>query len=192
MDSIPRLETERLKLRAIFPADANEIFALLSDPKVTLHHEMEPLASIQQAHAMIDNFTNWFQRNQAVRWGILRKDTDEMIGTCCFDTFHLKFQSVNLGYNLRPDCWGNGFATEAIHKIIELAFTQGIAGPVNRIQAITVPENIASEKVLTKLGFSKEGLMRHYGFWKGEFRDMNLFSLLKSDIGDAKNQTRTD
>lgn len=179
MNSIPRLDTERLKLRAIYPADAQEIFELLADANVAELHELEPFVEIGQAHQMIANYTHWFQNNQAVRWAILRKDTGALIGTCCFDTFHLKYQSVNLGYNLRFDQWGNGFATEAVRAIVDYAFTHGIVGPVNRIQAITVPANGASEKVLTKLGFEKEGLMRKYGYWKNEFRDMNLFSRLQ-------------
>ena len=179
MDSIPRFETERLNLRAVFPADAQSIFELMSDPKVSQHHELETFETIHQAHELISKFTNWFQNDQAVRWAILRKDSSELIGTCCFDTFHPKYQSLNLGYNIRSDHWGQGYATEAVTTIIDYAFQFGIVGPVNRIQAITVPVNVASEKVLEKIGFEKEGLMRQYGFWKGKFHDMNLFSLLK-------------
>jgi ribosomal-protein-alanine N-acetyltransferase len=179
MDSIPRIETERLKLRAVFPADAQAVFQLMSDPKVVRHHELEPFETIQQAHTLISSFTTWFQNDQAVRWAIIRKDNSELIGTCCFDTFHPKYQSVNVGYNIRSDQWGQGYATEAVQTIIEYAFRNGIVGPVNRVQAITVPTNVASEKVLEKLGFEKEGRMRQYGYWKGEFHDMNLYSLLK-------------
>ena len=151
----------------------------MSDPKVAQHHELEPFETLQQAEALVASFTQWFQNDQAVRWGIICKDNHELIGTCCFDTFHSKYQSLNVGYNIRSDQWGQGYATEAVRKIIEFAFQNGIVGPVNRIQAITVPANIASEKVLEKLGFEKEGLMRQYGFWKQSFHDMNLFSLLK-------------
>lgn len=179
MDSIPRLETERLKLRAVFPADSQAIFQLMSDPKVTEHHELRPFETIDQARDLISSFTGWFQNGQAVRWAIIRKEDSELIGTCCFDTFHPTYQSLNLGYNVRSDYWGQGYATEAVKTILEYAFANGIAGPVNRIQAITIPANLSSERVLEKLGFEKEGLMRKYGFWKGEFHDMNLFSLLR-------------
>lgn len=180
MNSIPRLETERLKLRAIFPQDAPDIFALMSDPRVLEHHELDPFQTLNQASDLISNFTQWFQNDQAVRWGIIDKTDQRLIGTCCFDTFHLKYQSVNLGYSLRSDRWGQGLATEAVQAIISHAFEHGIVGPVNRIQAITLPANAASENVLRKLGFEKEGLMRQYGFWKNAFHDMNLFSLLKT------------
>ena len=62
MDSIPRIETERLTLRAVFPSDAQSIFQLLSDPTVAQHHELEPFETVHQAHLMISNFTKWFQK----------------------------------------------------------------------------------------------------------------------------------
>ena len=179
VDSIPRLETERLKLRAIFPTDVKQVHQLFSDPKVVQFYEFEPFKDLAQTEKLISNFASWFQADHAVRWGIINKETDELIGSCCFDTFHLDYQSCNLGYNVRSDHWGKGYATEAVEAIIQVGFEKGIVGPLNRIQAITVPENVGSEKVLNKLGFEHEGLMRQYGFWKGKFHDMNRFSLLK-------------
>ncbi|MFK7765858.1 MAG: GNAT family N-acetyltransferase [Mariniblastus sp.] len=179
MDSIPRLETERLKLRAVFPSDTQSIFEIYSDPLVAKFYDFEPYQSLVQTRDLINRFTSWFQHDQAVRWAMIRKDTDQLIGTCCFDAFHVSYRSANLGYNMRSDQWGNGFATEGAKAIVDFAFANGLVGPLNRIQAITDPRNAASEQVLMRLGFGKEGLMRQYGFWKGEYHDMHLFSLLK-------------
>lgn len=179
MNAIPRLETERLKLRAIFPDDVEAIFRLFSDPQVTRFYDFEPLVDTEQALNLIRNFTRWFQTNQSVRWGIVCKDDGLLIGTCCFDSFLKRNQSVNLGYEIQSKYWGHGFATEAAQKVIGHAFQNGIVGPVNRIEAKTIPQNIGSEKVLWKLGFEKEGLLRQYGHWKGQYHDMNLFSLIR-------------
>lgn len=181
MESIPRLETERLKLRAVFPNDAQAIFELFADPKVAQSYEFEPFTERQQSVDLITQFTNWFQSDTSIRWAITLPTSGQLIGTCCFDTFQTKYQSVNMGYNIRSDHWGQGFATEAIRAIVGLAFDKGIAGAVNRIQAITLPENRGSERVLKKIGFRHEGLMRQYRFWKGQFRDMNRFGLIQSD-----------
>lgn len=181
MDSVPRLETDRLKLRAVFPEDAADVFELFSDPLVAQYYEFEPFQSIDQAVALIRKFTHWFQNNQAIRWGMIDRTSGKLIGSCCFDTFRPKYHSVNLGYNLRSDRWGAGLATEAVSAIIDVAFQQGIVGPVNRIQAMSVTENVASERVVRRLGFHHEGLMRQFGFWKSQYHDMNLFSLLKQD-----------
>lgn len=181
MDSIPRLETPRLRLRAVFPNDAPAILELFSDAQVARFYEFESFTHLQQSQELISQFTAWFQNDEAVRWAITLKETGELIGTCCFDTFQKNYQSVNLGYNVRSDQWGHGFASEAVRAIIDFGFEHGVIAPINRIQAITVPVNVGSERVLKKLGFQHEGLMRQYGFWKGEFHDMNRFSLIRAD-----------
>lgn len=181
MNSIPRLETDRLKLRAIFPQDELGVFTLFSDPDVVKFYEFEVFREPRQAQTLIQQFTQWFQQDQAVRWGIFEGATDQLIGSCCFDTLNRNYQSANLGYCLRREYWGQGFACEAVTAILDHGFQHGILGALNRVQAITVPANLASEKLLKKLGFQREGLFRSYGFWKGEYHDMNVFSLLKAE-----------
>lgn len=51
----------------------------------------------------------------------------------------------------------------------------------NRISATVMLDNIASMKLLDKLGFEEEGVLREYGFWKGEFHDLKMFALLKKE-----------
>jgi len=55
-------------------------------------------------------------------------------------------------------------------------------GPLNRIQADTVPGNHASERLLIRLGFKEEGLRRQSGYWKHAFHDLKCFGLLKSEF----------
>lgn len=181
LNSIARLETDRLQLRAIYPADANDLYDIYSDPRVAEFYDFDPIQTIEQADELIRRFTRWFQADQAVRWGMFAKADQRMIGTCCFDAFQVNYHSVNLGYNLRSDHWGQGFVSEACSAIIDYAFNYGLASPVNRIQAITDPANVRSSQVLERLGFQLEGVMRQYGFWKGAYHDMKLFSRLKSD-----------
>lgn len=189
MESIPRLETDRLNLRAIFPDDQEAIFELFSDPQVTRFYDFEPYVDLQQARNLINHYTQWFQKGVSVRWGIIHQQTGQLIGTCCFDSFIARNQSVNLGYDIQSKHWGHGFATEAAGAIIDHAFRLGIIGRVNRIEAKTIPENVGSERVLSKLGFQKEGLMRQYGYWKDQFHDMNLFSLTRDQVGISATST---
>ncbi len=185
MDSIPKLQTERLKLRAIFPDDAPALLELFSDPNVMRFYDTEPLADVEQARNLIANYIRWFQTDQSIRWGIFLNDNGALVGTCCFDSFLSRNQSINLGYEIRSQDWGHGFATEAARAAITYAFEHGIVGPVNRIEAKTIPANVGSEKVLSKLGFEKEGLMRQYGFWKQQFHDMHLFSITRDQFQDS-------
>jgi len=53
---------------------------------------------------------------------------------------------------------------------------------LNRIEGMSLPENIPSIKLLKKLGFQEEGTLREYAFFRGQFRDFKMFSLLKKDF----------
>ena len=178
MQSIPRLETERLKLRAVQPGDADGIFQLYSDPKVTEFAEISTFTNFQQARNLISKFTKWFQHDQGVRWGIFLGDSDELIGVCCFDTYLIKYRTANVGYDLASAQWQKGFATEAVTAIVDYAFAHGLVSKINRIQALTHVDNPASDRVLEKMNFQKEGLLRQYAYWNRQYHDMNLYSRL--------------
>ncbi len=71
--------------------------------------------------------------------------------------------------------------TEALRAMAQYGFEKtpptGLA--LNRIEALVVPGNVASARVLTKVGFQREGVLREYGFWKNRFWDLEMFALLK-------------
>jgi len=186
MQSIPTIETERLHLRAVESKDQNDIFDIFSDPNVVHHYDIEAFTSTADAARAIDGFDQWFQRQEAVRWGITLRESGKLIGTCCFDRIHTPFRRANLGYNLGSPYWKHGYALESCQAIIDHAFSQGLFGPIHRIQAITVPDNLPSELLLVKLGFQQEAVLKQYGFWKSLPRDMNMLALLKDSYrGDA-------
>ena len=185
MPAIPEVQTNRLTLKEITRRDSDGVLAIFSDPKVVKFYDIEPIANQTEALRLIEGFAAWFKLGEAIRWGIWHTQTNQLIGTCCFDKIHPQFRRANLGYNLATQFWGQGFASEACQAIIELAFNEGLQHPVNRIQAITIPENIKSEMVLKRLGFQCEALLREYAYWQGQPRDMNMFCLTKSDWQQA-------
>ena len=178
----PDLESERLKLSKIQSSDRGSIFQLFSDQTVVEHYDLAAFENIEQADDLIQLFQSRYDSKQGIRWAIRLKSSGDMIGTCGFNSWNQKMQSAVIGYDLMPTFWGNGYAVESVAKIIHEAFDNQLAcGPVNRIQADTVPGNIASEAVLFRLGFREEGLRREAGFWKGCFHDLKCFGLLKSE-----------
>ena len=181
METIPRLETERLRLRAIFPEDRQGVFELFSDPEVVRFYDFPPLERVEEADEMIRRIIRWFQNGQAIRWGMFDRADERLLGTCCLDTLHPAYRSANLGFNLRFDHWGQGLAREAVSAMLGHCFEHGLQGPLNRVQALTVPENKQSQYLLARLGFEREGVMRQAGYWKGQYHDLQLFGLLRSD-----------
>lgn len=84
-----------------------------------------------------------------------------------------------MGYAIGSDYWGRGIVTTALKMAIPSVFEKFPF--VVRLEALVEEENVASQRVLEKVGFVREGFLRKYGFNKGEIRDMYIYSFLKTD-----------
>ncbi len=178
--AMPRLESERLVLREISqPRDLQALFALFSDPAVLQHDALEPFQDLAEAQTLIDGFNEAFAAKRAIRWAVtLKTDEYALIGTCGYNEWHRWNNSAVIGYELMPSYWGQGFTTEALRAMIGFGFTHMA---LNRIEAETMTGNEGSIRVLVKLDFTEEGLLRQKGHWKGGYHDLYLFSLLRRD-----------
>lgn len=173
----PEISTERLNLREIKQEDAKSIYKLLSDPEVIKHDTFELFTNIKQAEDMINWFSNEYKQKRAIFWGISLKNESEVIGFCKCEVEIPKVRA-DLGYDLRSEFWNMGIMTETLGAIIDYTFnTIG----VNRIEATVSTENNASIRVLEKLGFVKEGILRERSYWKGNCHDMMMLSILKNE-----------
>jgi [ribosomal protein S5]-alanine N-acetyltransferase len=173
----PQLETSHLLLRQTQLSDAKAIFDILSDIEVTKYHDLSPPTSLSQVQWLINQRIERFHNHQSIRWGIARKANNVIIGSCGY-----RYKSpflAEVGYELARPYWRQGIMTEALNAILQFGFqTIGL----NRIEAMVMLENTASSQLLKKLGFTEEGILREYGFWKGKFHDLRLFSLLQQDF----------
>ncbi|KAL3507890.1 hypothetical protein ACH5RR_033272 [Cinchona calisaya] len=84
-----------------------------------------------------------------------------------------------IGYVLASKYWGKGIATKAVKLVASTIFVEW--PHLERLEALVDVENVGSQKVLEKVGFSREGVMRKYCLLKGKPRDMVMFSLLSTD-----------
>ncbi|MCY7781976.1 MULTISPECIES: GNAT family N-acetyltransferase [unclassified Bacillus (in: firmicutes)] len=173
----PVLETDRLTLRQIRDQDAETIFACFSNPEVTRYYGIKSMESKEQAILMAQTFAALYQEKRGIRWGIERRDTKELIGTIGFHALAHKHRRAEIGYEIIPAHWRNGFASEAISKAVSYGFS---ALGLTRIGAVVFTENEASNRLLVKMGFQKEGVLRHYMYQNGVPYDTNVYSILKS------------
>ena len=178
MDTFPVLFTDRLDLIEINQSHLSDLFKLFGDENVTRFYNFLPLASEQEAQKTIDWFQSRFKDKLGIRWGIALKGKQQIIGTVGFNNY-TKQHRANIGYDLQTDHWNNGYITEALKRVIKFGFEQLEA---NRIEAEVMLGNIVSEKVLDKLNFRNEGVLRDWMFWNGRHYDMTMFSLLRSTI----------
>ncbi len=173
MDYPTSLKTERLELRPLERKDVPDILSIFSHPEVTRYYEIETLSNFSQAEILLDHFI------AMGRVGISLKGETGIIGSCGLFSFSMEYFSASLGYDLSPEHWGKGIMTEALGALLRHAF---FSMNLNRINALTYPDNALSIRVLSELGFRAEGVMREFGFWKGSFHDMTLHSLLKREF----------
>ena len=95
-------------------------------------------------------------------------------------------RNASIGYDLMPDYWNRGISTEAVYEILRAAFVGMLpCGSLHRIQADTIPGNVASEKVLKKLGFKEEGIRRESAYVKGQYHDMKCFGILRPEFNET-------
>lgn len=175
-ESFPRLETDRLILRAAKLADAEALYRVYADADVTRFLDMEAIASIEQARRIILHRSDRFRSGQAIRWGIALRSSNQLIGSCGF-SLRPGFRA-EIGYELAADYWRKGIMSETLTAVIAYGWR---STNLNRFEAFTMIGNTASAQLLLKLGFQEEGILRDYGFWKGSFHDLRSFSLLRGD-----------
>ena len=91
---------------------------------------------------------------------------------------HIRNKRVEIGYIIDPAHHRRGIATEAVSAMLDFCFGEL---RLHRVQAFTHPDNIASRKLVEKLGFRREGLLRDNLRVGDDWRDDVLYALLETD-----------
>jgi RimJ/RimL family protein N-acetyltransferase len=159
--AFPEFATLRLGLRKLRAGDEDFLARMDSDPAVMRHIHSGPL-SYQEALAYARSQIELAQyRRHWGKWVIAVRESgvcagwvelSKLSGPCRDD--------LQVGYELAPEHWGVGYATEAIARVLEYAFRDL---ELDRLKAIVRPENFRSLRVLKKLGFRKVGQRRDSG-----------------------------
>ena len=175
----PRLETERLILMSLRMEDADFIFREWGSPVVTHYmRDEEPLRSREEAEEWLRPLQTPEEMPTFKWWGIESKRDHELIGTCGFCRRSKQHHWAEMGYDLWPDYWGQGLMPEALRALLGYGFE---VMELNRVEATTHTENQRSMRVLEKLGFQREGVLREYYCREGMYNDQVLFSLLRRE-----------
>ena len=151
--------TERLYLRMMKEADSNRLFEIWSDPVVNKYMNIEELNQEKHATEMIQLINELANENKAIRYTIIEKQTNEIIGTCGFNEIDEKNGIAEIGYELDQMFWGKGYAPEAIKCLVQYAFAKL---KLTEIIAKVNHENNNSIRALQKLGFTFKGIVREY------------------------------
>lgn len=148
------IETERLLLREITEADAPGLFELDSDPEVHKYLGHKTVTHLSESEDIVKHVQRQYLENGIGRWAVIDKATNEFIGWA-----GLKYEKnirknthyYDLGYRLKRKFWGKGIAMEASVEALKYGFNQM---NLTEIFAAAHTENAASNRILTKLGFT--------------------------------------
>jgi RimJ/RimL family protein N-acetyltransferase len=156
----PILETDRLLLREFDEADAGPFYLLGSDPAI-LRYTGDPgggLASVAQAlEVLCSRPLADYRKHGFGRWACVLPASGEVIGFAGLKYLD-DLAEVDLGYRFLPVYWGRGLATEASRAVLEYGFTHlGL----RRVIGLVEPENVASVRVLEKLGLAFEEMVQY-------------------------------
>lgn len=183
----PTLHTSRLLLRPFTEADKDSIFELQSNAKVLRYWDAPAWTELAQADNFLAKCKQMEQEERGIRLAIERiedgKSKGEFIGWCAFFKWDPEYRSGGIGYCLAENAWGQGYATEAASALLTWAYD---TLDLNRVQSETDTRNIASAKVLEKLGFVLEGTLREDCIVNGEVSDSWVFGLLRRDWESSK------
>jgi ribosomal-protein-alanine N-acetyltransferase len=175
---LPTIETERLLLRKITLDDAAAIFEYASDPQVSRYMPWEPHQSIAATYEYLAHVVERYQQHLPGPWGIIHKRDAKLIGTCAHGVWNHDHSRSEIGYVLNRSYWGQGYMPEAARAIIGFGFREL---RLNRIEARCETANIGSARVMEKAGMTFEGVLRQQVYTKSRYRDMKIYSILRSE-----------
>jgi len=168
-------ETERLILRRITKNDASDMYEYAKRGDVTRFLTWHPHEDIHYTRGYIKFLQKKYRSGEYHDWGIELKENGKFIGTCGYSVFDPDNHKAEIGYVLNPDYHNLGFATEVVKAVIEYSF---LSLGLHRLEARTVEENTASQRVLEKCGFLLEGTFTHDIFLKGEYKNIKHYALI--------------
>ncbi len=168
----PELNTPRLLLRAANSKDLDAYHRILSHPDSSLNSELPANPDLKKSRQFFNRISRLHANGSGVAWMIETIESQILIGSIRLSRIDNKSQSAFVAYELCPQNWNKGYATESLAAVVTYAHT---AGKLNRLEAWTTNENPSSERVLTKNGFQYEGLLRQKIYFQDKFQDIKVF-----------------
>lgn len=148
----PALKGRRIRLRRPVPEDAAAVFALFADPGTMRHWPRAPMRSIDEAAGYIAECAGHFDGGARIDWVIALPNAEgECVGTCTLYDIEAG-NAASIGYALSPAHRGRGLATDAVETATAWAL-RTLA--LERIDATVDPENVASQRLLARVGFTR-------------------------------------
>ncbi len=176
---MPVLETERLLLRRMKVSDCYDMYEYASRSEVTRYLTWSPHPDMEYTKEYLQYISNHYKLGDFYDWAVILKSENKMIGTCGFTRFHTQHDCGEVGYVINPSYRGQGIAAEALCEVIRFGFSRlGL----HRIEAKYIDGNVASRRVMEKVGMHFEGVRRGEMRIKGSYRDIGVCAVLREEF----------
>ncbi|MBT8185037.1 MAG: GNAT family N-acetyltransferase [Eudoraea sp.] len=175
------IETQRLRLVDLCLADVQDIFLLHSCETVARYNTIGIPSDSEVTRKILAPILEQNDNNpgKEFSWTIRKKDSNTFIGEIGISLAPERYKLATLHYSILPEYWGKGFATEAAFALIKYCFE---VLNLHRIEAGSAVDNLASIRVLEKLGMQREGRKRKVLPLKKGWSDNFEFALLEEDL----------
>ena len=174
----PTLHTDRLQLRPFSTTDADALYALHSNAHVLRYWDSPPWTEPTRAERFLAACRQIAEDGTGARLAMDRSSDGTFLGWCGLTRYNPDYRSASLGYCLDDAAWGHGYATEGARALLQWGFD---TLDLNRVQAEADTRNVASARVLEKLGFVLEGTLREDCVVNGEVSDSWVYGLLRRE-----------
>jgi len=181
-DRLPTLDTPRVRLRWLTAGDVDGLFAIFSDRDMMRYWATPAMSERREAEDYLARIHEGFTGKTLFQWGVERKDEGRLIGSCTL--FHLDAANrrAEVGYGLRSDHWGRGYMHDALTTLIDFSFG---TLRMRRLEADVDPRNANSLRILDRMGFRREGILRERWNVGGEIQDTVFLGLLAREWRDG-------
>ena len=181
----PERITKRLILRGFRVSDATQVQILAGAREVAkstlnIPHPYED----GMAETWIDTHEAEFEAGKSVIFAICMKDSGDLVGAVGLNISE-QHQHAELGYWIAESQWGQGLASEAAREMLAYGFGDI---KLNRIHAHHFTDNPASGRVMQKIGLEFEGRLKQHVIKWGDYKDVDLYGLLKAAWQEQQDQ----
>ncbi|MGJ3240180.1 MAG: GNAT family N-acetyltransferase [Anaerolineae bacterium] len=172
------LQTDRLILRPLQHSDLDDLYEYAQDPLVAEPGMWRVYDSYEAARQHLGELLSAYY-DGLMWWAIEHQADGKMIGRCELSHVDRDDKHAEISYALNRDYWHKGIMVEAMAQVIAYAFD---TMELNRVHARILTDNERSIRLLTQLGFQREGHLRQHTCVKGHPEDLYIYGLLKSEF----------
>lgn len=172
------ITADRLCLIQAERSHASTLLSFWSEEESMGQLHLEAFTTVKEVSEIIAIMNNLSLENQAILYTLVTKEKNCVIGSCGFDFIDLENEKAEISFELGSEFRGKGYALESLSALIRYGFEEL---QLNRMEARVFSNNYRSIQLLEKLEFQYEGTLRKSIKTSICFKDIHLYSILKSE-----------